>query len=207
MRQSERSAAYGAAIDRLRDMGLVYPCFCTRREIAAEIAASGAAPHGPEGPVYPGICRGLNPVAADDRIAAGDGYALRLDVAKAIQRAGALGWHDQARGDQAARPERFGDTVLARKDAPAAYHLAVVVDDAEQGVTRVTRGEDLFEATDVQVLLQALLDLPRPAYAHHKLVLNAEGKRLAKRDSAATIEALRAAGETPAEVLRAAGAA
>lgn len=207
MRQSERSAAYAAAIDRLRDMGLVYPCFCTRREIAAEIAASGVAPHGPEGPVYPGICRGLDPAAADDRIAAGDGYALRLDVAKAIRRAGALGWHDQKGGDQPARPERFGDIVLARKDAPAAYHLAVVVDDAEQGVTRVTRGEDLFEATDVQVLLQTLLDLPRPTYGHHKLVLNAEGKRLAKRDRAATIQALRAAGATPAEVLSAAGAA
>lgn len=207
MRQSERAAAYDAALDRLRGQGLLYPCFCTRREIAAEIAASGAAPHGPEGAVYPGACRGLDPGRARARIDAGEAYALRLDVVRASGLAGPLTWRDAAGGVVRAAPERFGDIVLARKDAPAAYHLAVVVDDAASGVTLVTRGEDLAAATDVQVLLQRMLDLPRPDYAHHRLVLNADGKRLAKRDRAATIAARRRAGDSPSAVLAAAGVA
>lgn len=207
VRQSARGAAYAAALDELRVMGFVYPCFCTRREIAAEIAGAGAAPHGPEGPVYPGTCRGLDPNAAADRVAAGEGYALRLNVSEAARMAGDLTWLDAARGVVQAKPQRFGDIVLARKDAPAAYHLAVVVDDAAQGVSCVTRGEDLFEATDAQRLLQALLGLPRPEYAHHRLVLNQDGKRLAKRDRAETIAAWRDAGRAPEDALLAAGAA
>ncbi len=140
-------------------------------------------------------------------MAAGAAYALRLNVAKAAASAGPLEWRDRERGAVQARPERFGDIVLARKDAPAAYHLAVVVDDAVSGVTLVTRGEDLFAATDVQVLLQRLLSLPTPDYAHHPLVLGGDGRRLAKRDRAATIQAMRAAGETPEGVLAAARAA
>lgn len=206
MRQSDRAPAHALALEALGARGLVYPCFCTRSEIAAEIAAAGAAPHGPEGPVYPGVCRGLAPEAAAARRAAGDVYALRLDVAEAAALVGGIGWRDRDAGDIAADPTRFGDIVLARKDAPASYHLAVVVDDAAAGVTLVTRGRDLFEATDVQVLLQRLLGLPTPDYLHHAVLLNAAGKRLAKRDRAATLLARRQAGETPAATLAAARA-
>jgi glutamyl-Q tRNA(Asp) synthetase len=196
LRQSERANEHRAALQALQAQNLVYPCFCTRREIAEEIANAGAAPHGPEGPVYPGTCRALADRLVRDRIEAGDAHALRLNADKAAERMGACEWHDRQRGAIQARPNQFGDIVLARKDAPAAYHLAVVVDDAASEVTLVTRGEDLFEATDVQVLLQQLLNLPTPAYAHHGLALGADGKRLAKRDRAATIAALRAAGQT-----------
>lgn len=201
VRQSDRAPAYLAALDHLKAASLIYPCFCTRRDIVAEIAGAGAAPHGPEGPVYPGTCRALTAAEADARIAAGDGYALRLDSAAAIAAIGPLEWRDRTQGLVSAQPEAFGDIVLARKDAPAAYHLAVVVDDAASGVTLVTRGDDLFAATDVQVLLQALLGLPRPEYAHHGLVLGADGKRLAKRDRAKTLEAMRRLGASPADVL------
>lgn len=204
VRQSERAAAHSSALARLEGMGLVYPCFCTRKEIAVEIAAAGAAPHGPEGAVYPGTCRGLAQDQAGARMADGAAYALRLDVARAAALVGDLQWRDRTVGVVAARPERFGDIVLARKDAPASYHLAVVVDDAAAGVTLATRGRDLFEATDVQVLLQRLLELPTPNYLHHGLVMGADGKRLAKRDLAATIAAMREAGETPEAVLEAA---
>lgn len=204
LRQSDRGPVYAAALERLKAADLVYPCFCTRREIAEEIAAAGGAPQGPEGAVYPGTCRGLDPAEAGRRVMAGAAYALRLDVAKAAALAGALDWRERERGPVRARPDRFGDIVLARKDAPAAYHLAVVVDDAASGVTLVTRGLDLFEATDVQALLQRLLGLPTPDYAHHPLVLGADGRRLAKRDRAATIRARRQAGETPEAVLAAA---
>ncbi|MGZ0188194.1 MAG: tRNA glutamyl-Q(34) synthetase GluQRS [Alphaproteobacteria bacterium] len=197
LRQSERGNVHQAALQSLKAQNLVYPCFCTRREIAEEIANAGAAPHGPEGPVYPGTCRVLSDGSVRDRLEAGDAYALRLNVGKAAKLSGSFEWHDRQRGFVHAQPTRFGDIVLARKDAPAAYHLAVVVDDAASNVTLVTRGEDLFEATDVQVLLQRLLGLPTPAYAHHGLALGADGKRLAKRDRAATIAALRAEGHTP----------
>jgi glutamyl-Q tRNA(Asp) synthetase len=200
-RQSEHFGDYRAALDRLEGMGLLYPCFCTRRQVQAEIAASPAAPHGPDGPLYPGTCRALAAPERARRIAAGAPYAIRLDAAAAIRRCGALHWHDRRRGRQAAAPERLGDVVLARKEVPASYHLAVTVDDALQGVTLVTRGEDLFEATHVHRLLQALLDLPVPEYHHHPLLTGADGKRLAKRDRSATLRELRAAGRTPAEVL------
>lgn len=204
VRQSTRGPAYGAALDELKAAGLVYPCFCTRREIAAEIAGAGQAPHGPDGPIYPGTCRGIDTAIAANRIAEGEAYALRLDSTAAIQAAGPHVWQDRTAGEVTAKPEVFGDIVLARKDAPASYHLAVVVDDAAAGVTLVTRGEDLMPATDVQVLLQALLGLPQPAYAHHRLVLGPDGKRLAKRDRAETIAAMRASGLTPEAVLAAA---
>jgi glutamyl-Q tRNA(Asp) synthetase len=208
-RQSAHFADYRAALARLEARGLLYPCFCTRAEIAAEIAAAGAAPHladGPEGPLYPGTCRRLDAAQRADRIARGDGYALRLDCAKASAEAGPLAWHDRGRGGQRAAPERLGDVVLARKDIPASYHLAVTVDDHLQGVTLVTRGEDLFAATHVHRLLQALLDLAVPEYQHHRLLADAAGKRFAKRDRALTLRALRAAGRTPAEVRALAGA-
>ena len=193
-RQSERLAVYGAALERLRADGLVYPCFCTRAGVAAEIAASGSAPHGPEGPVYPGTCRGLGAGERAGRIAGGVAHAWRLDMAAAVARAGPLVWEEVGAGPQRARPEAAGDVVLARKDAPASYHLAVVVDDAAQGVTLVTRGRDLFGATHVHRLLQALLALPVPRWSHHPLLVGADGRRLAKRDGAPALSALREAG-------------
>ena len=203
--QSQHPADHRRALDRLDADGLLYPCFCTRADIAAEIARAGGAPHGPEGQLYPGICRALAPGAARARIAAGAPHALRLDMAKARARTGPLAWRDHRRGRQEARPETLGDVVLARKETPTSYHLAVTVDDALQGVTLVTRGEDLFHATHVHRLLQALLDLPVPEWDHHSLLTDATGRRLAKRDKAETIEALRASGRSPAEVRAMAG--
>ena len=182
--QSERLPFYAEALERLKEQGLVYPCFCTR----ADIAASAAAPQGPDGaPAYPGTCRGL---AAPDLARP---HAWRLDVAKAASQAGPLYWMD-GHTEVQAEPERFGDIVLARKDAPASYHLAVTLDDAAQGVTDVVRGRDLFVSTDVHRLLQALLGLPTPGYHHHALLADAEGNRLAKRHRAPTLADLRDAG-------------
>jgi glutamyl-Q tRNA(Asp) synthetase len=238
VRQSERLGLYETALDRLKALGLLYPCFCTR----AEIAASLSAPHGDAGPVYPGTCRHLAEEERARRIG-GEQHAWRLDMAGALasplpvtpdlfrgppgrvtprpdmSRAvatsavaaqwipeqvrddgvglgfgGALTWQDELAGTVIATPEIHGDVILARKDAPASYHLAVTVDDAAQGVTHVVRGRDLFGATHVHRLLQALLGLPTPIYRHHALIGNAEGKRLAKRDRAPTLADLRGAG-------------
>lgn len=200
-RQSEHMEDYAAALARLDDAGLIYPCFCTRREIAEEIARSGGAPHGPDGPIYPGTCRGLDPGVRDRRRREGAPFALRLDMAAAVDGAGGpLGWRDLDHGERAADPARFGDVVLARKDVPTGYHLAVTVDDALQGVTLVTRGADLLPATDIHRLLQALLGLPVPRWRHHRLLTDAAGRRYAKRDRSLTIRALRASGFAPAEV-------
>jgi glutamyl-Q tRNA(Asp) synthetase len=204
-RQSRHFPDYRAALDRLEGAGLVYPCFCTRAAIQAEIARAGAAPHGSEGPIYPGICRRLSDAERRARIAAGEGYALRLDGARAAERAGPLEWEDAEAGRVVADPSTHGDVVLARKDTPASYHLAVTVDDALQGVTLVTRGKDLFAATHVHRLLQALLGLPTPRYWHHRLLTDASGRRFAKRDRALTLRALREAGRSPAEVRAMAG--
>jgi glutamyl-Q tRNA(Asp) synthetase len=188
LRQSERGEAYRAALARLEAQGLVYRCYCTRKDIAG----AGAAPHGPEGPLYPGTCRGLT--AHSDKP-----YALRLDAAKAATLAGPLTFEEHGR-TVAADPLLLGDIVLARKEMPAAYHLAVAIDDAFQGANLVTRGEDLLPATHVQRLLQALLGLPAPAYAHHKLILDADGRKFSKRDRAVTLRELRAGGTTPADI-------
>jgi glutamyl-Q tRNA(Asp) synthetase len=208
-RQSAHLADYRAALDELNGQGLLYPCFCTRRDIADEIARSGAAPHltpmGPDGPIYPGICRHLNADERARRIAAGEAYALRLEVAKASALAGPLHWHDRARGTIAATPEMFGDVVLARKDIATSYHLSVTVDDALQGVTLVTRGEDLFAATHLHRLLQALLALPTPQYHHHGLIADEAGRRLAKRDDARSLRSLKEAGHSAGEVRSMAG--
>lgn len=205
LRQSERAAVYAQALRRLDEAGVLFPCFCTRKEIEAEIARSASAPHGPEGPLYPGTCRALSGQERADRRGAGEPFALRLDVARASALAGPLRWRELDRGDVAARPEELGDAVLARKDAPASYHLAVTVDDAAQGVTRIVRGEDLRHATHLHRLLQALLGLPAPDYEHHPLLRNAAGERLSKRDGAIGLRALREAGRTPGEVRRLAG--
>ncbi len=207
--QSERLALYADALERLKAAGLVYPCICTR----ADIAASASAPHGEEGPAYPGTCRG---VAVD----LSRPHAWRLDIAKALNSlfsrgsgspASEKGLGSRLRGNTLtfsndgleipADPAPFGDLVLARKDAPASYHLAVVADDAAQGVTDVVRGRDLLAATHVHRLLQTLLDLPTPRYHHHELLTDESGRRLAKRHGAPTLADLRASGADPADLV------
>lgn len=205
-RQSDHLGDYAAALARLESRGLVYPCFCTRKEIAAEIARAGAAPHGPAEQVYPGTCRRLSPDERAARRAAGERAALRLDIARALAEAeaehgGPLVWHDRGAGTQRCDPRPQGDVVLARKDLGTSYHLAVVVDDAAQGVTLVTRGADLFEATHVHRLLQALLGLPVPQYHHHRLITDARRQRLAKRSDALALRTLRERGLSPAQVV------
>ena len=199
--QSDHWDDYRAALAKLEALGLLYPCFCTRREIQEEIARAGNAPQGPDGPLYPGTCRNRGLTERAERIAKGEAYALRLDVAKATRLVSQeLVWSDRGHGSFTAKPDVFGDLVLARKDTPASYHLAVVVDDALQGITLVTRGEDLLEATHLHRLLQELLDLPVPEWHHHRLITDETGKRLAKRDDARSLRSLRAAGWTPERV-------
>ena len=185
--QSQRTHHYAGALDRLKGQGLVYPCFCTR----ADIAASLTAPHGDAGSAYPGTCRGL---PDDPERRATTAHSWRLDGAKAIDRAGLPSWTEDDGQSFTATPADLGDAILARKDAPASYHLACVVDDAASGVTLVVRGEDLRPSTPIQRLLQQLLDLPQPTYLHHPLITHADGRRLAKRDLAPTLVALREAG-------------
>jgi glutamyl-Q tRNA(Asp) synthetase len=190
--QSERLPLYAEALARLKAAGLVYPCFCTR----ADIAASASAPQGPHGPLYPGTCRGLS----DPDLSRP--HAWRLDVAKAAAQAGPLAWTDDGKKIEAS-PEAHGDVVLARKDAPASYHLAVTIDDAAQGVTDVVRGLDLFASTHIHRLLQALLGLPTPAWHHHLLLTDAGGNRLAKRHDAPTLAALREGAMDPKALVEA----
>jgi glutamyl-Q tRNA(Asp) synthetase len=205
-RQSDHWDDYRDALERLDRMGVIYPCFCTRQDIAHEIEQSGRAPHGPasgpEGLIYPGICRHLTESERRQKLmTSGNVYSLRLDVAKAIETVGEpLYWHDRAQGKTLAQPQDLGDVVLARREVPASYHLAVTLDDHCQGVTRVTRGADLFHATHIHRLLQALLGLDVPEYHHHPLLTDATGKRLAKRDRALTLAALRHEGKTPADI-------
>jgi glutamyl-Q tRNA(Asp) synthetase len=199
-RQSAHFAEYRQALDRLIADRLAYPCFCTR----AQLAAAMAAPHAGE-PIYPGTCRMLAPDERTQRIAAGAAHGWRLDVATALARTGPLVWRDLDRGLIAAAPQDCGDVLIARKDIPASYHLAVTWDDAVQQVELVTRGDDLFAATHIHRLLQALLDLPVPVWRHHRLLLDAEGRRFAKRDRARTLAAMRADGASAAAVRAAAG--
>lgn len=220
--QSEHLEDYRAVLEALRARSLVYPCFCTRAEIQREIAESAAAPHAPDGSVvYPGTCRGLSEAERARRIAAGEPHALRLDMTRALASVPwpltyeellpavptvmpELGPGIHGFGGTGTtvtcHPERFGDVVLARKDAPASYHLCVTHDDALQGVTLVTRGEDLKPATDVHRLLQALMGWPVPRYAHHRLLTDPTGRRLAKRDQALTLRELRARGAWPQDI-------
>ena len=193
--QSQHLAEYRAALDALVARSLLYPCFCTR----ADIAQSASAPHTPDGaPLYPGTCRHLSRDERDGRIAGGERYALRLDVERAIREP--LTFQEEGEGAILCHPELFGDVVLARKDAPGSYHLCVTHDDALQGVTLVTRGEDLKSTTHLHRLLQALMGWPAPTYAHHELLTDVSGRRLAKRDKAATLRELRTSGHSPADV-------
>jgi glutamyl-Q tRNA(Asp) synthetase len=205
-RQSARVAAYLAALERLQELGLVYPCFCTRKDIEAEVAQAAGAPQGPDGPLYAGTCRALGNAARRARMDAGAPFAWRLDAERAAAVTGGLAFEETGAGPHgehgmiAVNGLTYGDVVLARKDGVISYHLAVVVDDAAQGVTLVTRGNDLFASAHVHRLLQALLGLPVPRYRHHRLITDANGKRLAKRDDATSLKVLRAQGVTPAGI-------
>jgi glutamyl-Q tRNA(Asp) synthetase len=208
LRQSTRFPAYRAALQRLEAQDLLYPCFCTRAEIAAEVARATEAPHGPDGALYPGTCRELGVSDRQALLSSGALHAWRLDARKAAMRLPKLVFVDptietNSKNNQVeVNPLLFGDIVLARKDVPSSYHLAVVVDDAEQGVTLVTRGRDLLPATHIQRVLQTLLGLPAPHYAHHRLITDASGRKLSKRDGATSLHALRAKGASPEDMRR-----
>ncbi len=213
-RQSEHLDAYRAALARLQSEGLVYPSFESRAEIAARVAAApGTWPRDPDGaPLYPGTARLLSRHERDRRIAAGEPYALRLDMAAAIARTGTVSsWSETGSGPEretgtvAAQPERWGDVVLGRKEMPGSYHLSVVIDDACQGITHVMRGQDLFWSTSVHRLLQALLGLPAPIYHHHRLVLGPDGRKLSKSTQATALRGLRQDGVTAAGIRRMVG--
>jgi len=201
-RQSEHLADYRQALERLRQMGVIYPCFCTRKQIEAEVERMGLAPHAGEEERYPGSCRELDE-AQRGRLMELRPFAWRLDVGRALARIGAFPhWTDATGRQHPVRPERCGDMVVGRKDIHFSYHLAVVVDDALQGVTRVIRGVDLEPSTDLHRLLQALLDLPSPIYDHHPLLVGEDGERLAKRHNAPSLQALRQSGVAPERVAR-----
>lgn len=211
-RQSEHLADYQAALDQLDAQGLLYPCFCTRKEIRAEIKNSGYAPHdlarhSSEGPTYPGTCRHLTLQERQQRHQAGTPFALRLDMTRALARKGtdALTWTDLEAGQQIATPEILqhvlGDAVLARKDIPTSYHLSVVVDDHLQRISHVIRGNDLFLATHLHRLLQHLLGYAPPLYRHHDLLTDENGWRYAKRDNAKSLFQMRTEGQAPEDLM------
>lgn len=200
MVQTRRFEVYRAVLEQLRQLGLLYPCFCTRTEIRNQVAEMGRAPHATLGYLYPGTCRHLPPELVAEKLAAGVPHTWRLDMQRVQDLIGCPTWHDMLRGTQRCVPTAYGDVVLARKDFPASYHLAVVVDDAAQGVSHVTRGADLFDSTHIHRALQGVLGLPVPQYCHHALLRDNQGKRLAKRDGARSIASLREAGYTPQQV-------
>ncbi len=216
-RQSDHLDAYRDALDGLKARGLIYPSFESRTEIArlvAEREQAGPWPRDPDGaPVYPGTARSLTECERARRIAAGEPYAWRLMMDVAVAEAGALSWQETGvgpggeTGTVTARPKDWGDVVLARKETPTSYHLSVVVDDALQGITHVIRGTDLFWSTSVHRLLQALLDLPAPAYHHHRLILDEDGRKLSKSNASTALRSLREAGATPEDVRRIVGLA
>jgi len=207
-RQSDYMEEYASELARLTEMDLIYPCFCTRKEIRREVNNINAAPHEKVtdnlGVFYPGTCRKLNLYDRKKKIASGQPYALRLNMKKAvdqaIQKCKTLNWLDLDAGLQSATPEIFGDAVIARKDYPTSYHLSVVTDDASQGVNLITRGEDLRDVTHIHCLLQALLGLESPSYKFHRVLVDSMGKRFAKRDKSLTLKKLREDGMTIAEV-------
>ena len=216
-RQSEHLAGYREAIEKLSAEGLVYPSFESRAEIAKWIAQQPDGwPRDPDGaPLYPETSKSLAPDERTRLIDSGAPYALRLDMAEARARAGELtdelSWNEHGEGPGgetgmvAARPEAWGDVILARKETPTSYHLSVVIDDALQGVTEVVRGQDLFWSTGVHRLLQRLLGLPQPAYRHHRLIRDVAGQKLSKSTEATGLRELRAAGVTPADIRRLVG--
>jgi glutamyl-Q tRNA(Asp) synthetase len=210
-RQSDHFADYAAALQHLESDGLLYPCFCSRKDIAAAASAPhGVQSHEGETVIYPGTCRGLDPILAAERKAAGEPFALRLDTAEALRRSGPLSFRE-AEPDGSnlreirAEPERFGDVVLGRRDTPASYHLCATLDDHHQGISLVIRGTDLRAATHIHRLLQAVLGLATPQYRHHVLLTNEAGVRLSKRDGALALRALRDRGSSAEAVRKMAG--
>ena len=208
--QSEHFEFYKESIEKLQKADLLYPCFCTRKEIADEITRASQAPHvkpqAMEGPLYPGTCRARSLAQRKMHFESGAPYALRIDIKKAAIIAGSLTFDERGQGPfgenglQNIQPELLGDVVLARKEMLTSYHLAVVVDDALQGVNLVTRGDDLFHATHIQRLLQSLLGLPEPSYAHHRLITDSQGKKFSKRDDSVTLRALREKGRSVEDI-------
>ncbi len=209
-RQSEHFAEYRAALEKLEAMRLTFPSFESRAEIAHMVADRDVRerwPRDPDGvPLYPGSARQMTERERQARISRGDPYAIRLDMEKAMEWVGPLGWTETGmglsgeRGEIAADPAAWGDVIVARKETPTSYHLAVVIDDALQGVTHVVRGDDLFGSTSVHRLLQALLDLPAPVYHHHRLALDGDGRKLSKSTQATGLRELRAQGLTPTDI-------
>lgn len=193
-KQLDRLEYYQAALERLKELGVVYPCYCTRKEIEIELAQITNAPQGPEGALYPGTCRDLDQVPQNRE------PAWRLDTRKAAVFTGHLTFHDEKHGIVPVIPDLLGDVILARKDIGTSYHLAVTVDDAAQEITHVTRGEDLLSSTHVHRVLQKLLKLPEPIYLHHRLILDNSGQRLAKRHDALSIDTLRDRKVSPDEI-------
>ncbi len=216
-RQSEHLSDYRDALERLVARGLVYPSFESRAEITRAIAEQEKKapwPRDPDGaPLYPGTARSLTPEERSRLLQSGAPYALRLDMAMACRSAGPLSWTERGQGPRGetgtvtADPAAWGDIIIARKETPTSYHLAVVVDDAVQGVSEVVRGQDLFWSTSVHRLLQELLGLPQPAYRHHRLIRDAAGQKLSKSTDATGVRELRAAGESPADIRRRIGLA
>ncbi|WP_155154290.1 tRNA glutamyl-Q(34) synthetase GluQRS [Curvivirga aplysinae] len=202
LRQSEHFERYDQFLHVLEEADLVYPCFCTRKEIQAEIAKSPSAPHGPDGALYPGTCKYLDHAERKARVERGDSHAWRIHMDKAVKLAGSLTFKDRIHGEVKVEPETCGDVVLARKDVPTSYHLSVVIDDALQHVSLVVRGEDLLHATHIHRILQTLLGFPEPEYLHHELLTDENGKRFAKRDKSLTIKALRENGLSKEDVIR-----
>lgn len=198
--QSERLDSYAAAADRLKAMDLLYPCFCTRSDMR-HLQEDGPQPEGPDGPIYAGTCRHLDPELARRR-ALTEPHSWRLDVTKAAEIAGPLRWTDERHGAQLSDPARLGDVILVPKDMPVAYHLAVTLDDARDAISHVVRGDDLFASTDIHRLLQALLDLPTPTYFHHPLLCDENGGKLAKSRDSASLSVLRLAGESGHRLLQ-----
>jgi glutamyl-Q tRNA(Asp) synthetase len=205
--QSAHFADYQNALADLQARDLIYPCFCTRREIAAEIARSPSAPHGTEGSIYPGTCKNLSGEDVAAKKLSGMSFAWRLHTDRAMAFCGPLPWLDALAGEIIADPLPLGDVVLARKEMPASYHLSVVIDDGLQGVTDIIRGDDLFAATHLHILLQKLLKYQTPRYHHHPLITDTTGKKFSKRDGAVTLRALRASGKTPADIFQMVGLA
>lgn len=200
--QSQRFDLYMEYLCRLRELGVVYPCFCSRKQIAEEITAMGGAPQGEVLEIYPGTCRGLPESERKRKLEEGQAHCWRLDCGRAGEITGDLTWRDELHGEFICRPRQIGDVILARKDCPCSYHIAVTVDDALQGVTLVTRGEDLLSSTHVHRLLQELLEFPVPLWHHHRLIKDEAGKRLAKRDMATSLDELRREGWTAEDVFR-----
>ena len=198
--QSERFASYAEAVEKLKAMKLLYPCFCTRSEMRS-LQEKQPQPEGPDGPIYAGTCRDMNTEVAARRIES-EPHTWRLDVAKAVAIAGPLTWLKEDKGEQVAKPESLGDVVLIPKDTPIAYHLAVTLDDARDGITHAVRGQDLFASTHIHRLLQSLLDLPTPIYVHHGLLMDESGSKLAKSRDSASLAVLRKQGIDPHQLLK-----